>query len=47
MSEAIKELLKEVDVLQEQLSTLRPLPEEALKKFRMLWILNILTRVIV
>ena len=34
MSEAIKELLKEVDVLQEQLSTLRPLPEEALKKIQ-------------
>ena len=34
MSEAIKELLKEVDVLKEQLSTLRPLPEEALKKIQ-------------
>lgn len=34
MSEAINELLKEVDVLQEQLSTLRPLPEEALKKIQ-------------
>lgn len=34
MSEAIKELLKDVDVLKEQLSTLRPLPEEALKKIQ-------------
>lgn len=34
MSAAIKELLKEVDVLKEQLSTLRPLPEEALKKIQ-------------
>lgn len=34
MSEAIKELRKEVDVLKEQLSTLRPLPEEALKKIQ-------------
>lgn len=34
MSEAIKELLKEVDALKEQLSTLRPLPEEALKKIQ-------------
>lgn len=34
MSEAIKELRKEVDVLKEQLSTLHPLPEEALKKIQ-------------
>ena len=34
MSEAIKELLKEVDALKEQLSTLRPLPKEALKKIQ-------------
>lgn len=34
MSEAIKELLKKVDALKEQLSTLRPLPEEALKKIQ-------------
>lgn len=34
MSEDIKELLNEVDVLKEQLSTLRPLPEEALKKIQ-------------
>lgn len=34
MSEAIKKLLKEVDALKEQLSTLRPLPEEALKKIQ-------------
>lgn len=34
MSEAIKELLREVDVLKEQLSTLRPLPKEALKKIQ-------------
>ena len=34
MSEAIKELLKKVDVLKEQLSTLRPLPEEALRKIQ-------------
>lgn len=32
MSEVIKELLKEVDTLKEQLSTLRSLLEEALKK---------------
>ena len=34
MSEAIKKLLKEVDALKEQLSILRPLPEEALKKIQ-------------
>ena len=34
MSAAIKELLKEVDALKEQLSTLRPLPEEALRKIQ-------------
>lgn len=34
MNEDIKELLDEVDVLKEQLSTLRPLPEEALKKIQ-------------
>ena len=34
MNEDIKELLNEVDVLKEQLSTLRPLPEEALKKIQ-------------
>lgn len=34
MNEYIKELLNEVDVLKEQLSTLRPLPEEALKKIQ-------------
>lgn len=34
MSEAIKELLKEVDALKEQLSTLRPLPEEAMRKIQ-------------
>ena len=34
MSEAIKKLLEEVDALKEQLSTLRPLPEEALKKIQ-------------
>ena len=34
MNEDIKELLSEVDVLKEQLSTLRPLPEEALKKIQ-------------
>jgi len=34
MSEPIKELLKEVDALKEQLSTLRPLPEEALRKIQ-------------
>ena len=34
MNEEIKELLNEVDVLKKQLSTLRPLPEEALKKIQ-------------
>lgn len=34
MNEDIKELLNEIDVLKEQLSTLRPLPEEALKKIQ-------------
>lgn len=34
MNEDIKELLNEVDVLKERLSTLRPLPEEALKKIQ-------------
>lgn len=34
MSEAIKKLLKEVDALKEQLSILRPLPEEALRKIQ-------------
>lgn len=34
MNEDIKIMLKEVDVLKEQLSTLRPLPEEALKKIQ-------------
>lgn len=34
MNDYIKELLNEVDVLKEQLSTLRPLPEEALKKIQ-------------
>ena len=34
MSEDINELLKEVDVQKEQLSALRPLPEEALKKIQ-------------
>ena len=34
MNEDIKELLKKVDALKEQLSTLRPLPEEALKKIQ-------------
>lgn len=34
MNEDIKELLNEADVLKEQLSTLRPLPEEALKKIQ-------------
>ena len=34
MNEDIKELLNEVDVLKEQLSILRPLPEEALKKIQ-------------
>ena len=34
MNEDIKELLKEVDVLKGQLSTLRPLPKEALKKIQ-------------
>lgn len=32
MNEDVKELLNEVDVLKKQLSSLRPLPEEALKK---------------
>ena len=34
MSEAIKKLLKEVDALKEQLSILRPLAEEALRKIQ-------------
>ena len=34
MSEDINVLLKEVDVQKEQLSALRPLPEEALKKIQ-------------
>ncbi|MDD3039935.1 Fic family protein [Bacteroides sp.] len=34
MNEDVKELLNEVDVLKEQLSSLRPLPEEALKKIQ-------------
>ena len=34
MNEDIKELLNEVDVLKGQLSSLRPLPEEALKKIQ-------------
>ena len=34
MSEARKKLLKEVDALKEQLSILRPLPEEALRKIQ-------------
>lgn len=34
MSEAIKKLLKEVDALKEQLSILRPLSEEALRKIQ-------------
>ncbi|WP_418212827.1 Fic family protein [Bacteroides difficilis] len=34
MNEDIKELLNEVDVLKDQLSILRPLPEEALKKIQ-------------
>ena len=34
MNEEVKELLNEVEVLKEQLSTLRPLPEEALKKIQ-------------
>lgn len=34
MNEEVKELLNEVDVLKEQLSALRPLPEEALKKIQ-------------
>lgn len=34
MNEEVKELLNEVDVLKEQLSSLRPLPEEALKKIQ-------------
>lgn len=34
MNEDIKELLNKVDVLKEQLSTLRPFPKEALKKIQ-------------
>lgn len=34
MNEDINVMLKEVDVLKEQLSSLRPLPEEALKKIQ-------------
>lgn len=34
MNKDIKELLNEVNVLKEQLSTLRPLPEEALRKIQ-------------
>ena len=34
MSEDINVMLKEVDVQKEQLSALRPLPEEALKKIQ-------------
>jgi Fic family protein len=34
MNEEIGDMLKEVDVLKYQLSTLRPLPEEALKKIQ-------------
>lgn len=34
MDEDIKELLNKVDVLKEQLSSLRPRPEEALKKIQ-------------
>lgn len=34
MNEEIRDMLKEVDVLKYQLSTLRPLPEEALKKIQ-------------
>ena len=34
MNEDIKELLNEADVLKEQLSSLRPLPKEALKKIQ-------------
>ena len=34
MNEDIKELLNEIDVFKEQLSSLRPLPEEALKKIQ-------------
>ncbi|WP_300704530.1 Fic family protein [Bacteroides sp.] len=34
MNEDMKELLNEIDVLKEQLSSLRPLPEEALKKIQ-------------
>ena len=34
MNENIKKLLIEVDVLKEQLSTLRPLPGEALRKIQ-------------
>lgn len=37
MSEDINVLLKEVDVQKEQLSALRPLPEEALKKIQDAW----------
>lgn len=40
MNEELKNLLDEVDVLKVQLSSLRPLPEEALKRYRMLWILS-------
>lgn len=47
MSEDMNVMLKEVDVQKEQLSALRPLPEEALKRFKMLWILNTPTKVIV
>lgn len=36
MNEEMKQLLNEVDTLKVQLSTLRPLPEEALKRFKML-----------
>ena len=34
MNENMNVMLKEVDVLKEQLSALRPLPEEALKKIQ-------------
>lgn len=34
MNEDINVMLKEVDALKEQLSSLRPLPEEALKKIQ-------------
>ncbi len=47
MNEDINVMLKEVDVLKEQLSSLRPLPEEALKKIQDAFILNTLTKVIV